>query len=421
MARAKKTAHPGPPRSPSQHNSQSPSPSGSDSENGESEVKSLKRRLEFSELKLEELKGGKKKTTSVQSLGRGICRLASLFIDVRTLVRAHFDHGNQPNAEAVETLTEEQKKECLQKEKEAARDLKSYEIICQLVPTFSNRVDTEELDDLFEYCDKLQSGARAARSDDINSLKEAVAHFLNYRPMGHSAVPLLKHDDRVGRGYTNDLTGRLLTPIQFDWDNPLICQNIRSKTLVVSNSYFLRAFYYGEKGDPDDVEHNFLKSTLLLQTWRHIFVANGSVDSSIADSDDHVVAPLPVCKRARKSTRKNVAQLLDMKEVSPRSIAYACVMLRFSLSDANAWNADQSFNYQGLYNTIIDYFEDVESGSEAEKDVHALLDWWTKNAFVEPDASTNEQPVLNFANTIQEQRALKTAKRAERATATASR
>ncbi|KAE9386044.1 hypothetical protein BT96DRAFT_949402 [Gymnopus androsaceus JB14] len=78
--------------------------------------------------------------------------------------------------------------------------------------------------------------------------------------------------------------------------------------------------------------------------------------------------------------------------------------LRFALSDAKAWNSDQSFNYDGLYITITDYFEDVEPDSAEEKQVQELLKWWNKNAFAEEDASKNMEPIFNFKNTIAAQR-----------------
>jgi len=34
-----------------------------------------------------------------------------------------------------------------------------------------------------------------------------------------------------------------------------------------SNDYWLRCLYEGEKGDPENVEEGFLKSTLLVKVW----------------------------------------------------------------------------------------------------------------------------------------------------------
>ena len=62
-------------------------------------------------------------------------------------------------------------------------------------------------------------------------------------------------------------------------------------------------------------------------------MSNGSLDSvngaHDGESDDNAAVAPPAAKKARKSTRKTVAQLLDLKEATPRSIAYACVMVSY--------------------------------------------------------------------------------------------
>lgn len=63
-------------------------------------------------------------------------------------------------------------------------------------------------------------------------------------------------------------------------------------------------------------------------------MSNGSLDSingthDNGESDDNAAVAPPAAKKARKSTRKTVAQLLDLKEATPRSIAYACVMVSY--------------------------------------------------------------------------------------------
>ncbi|KAE9388955.1 hypothetical protein BT96DRAFT_980865, partial [Gymnopus androsaceus JB14] len=290
----------------------------------------LKRRVELLEDELEEAKSGKKRSqTSKRSMGRGITRIVSLFVDPKALVKAYFAFQNTEDGDVESEEFEDEdnftpqeladREKRRQEKRTTARNLTSFGILCDLIPGF---------------IELLHAGARGARSDDINRLKETVAHWLNFRPVGQCSVPLLKHDDRTGRGFNNNLTGRLLTPIEFDWENQSVRAAIRSKSVVTSNSYFLRAFYLNENGDPNNVEENFLQSTLLLQTWRQIFLSNGSLESieglhNSDESDDNATVTAPPAKKARKSTRKTVAQLLDVKEVTPRSIAYACVMIRY--------------------------------------------------------------------------------------------
>ncbi|KAF9064121.1 hypothetical protein BDP27DRAFT_1230969, partial [Rhodocollybia butyracea] len=213
-------------------------------------------------------------------------------------------------------------------------------------------------------------------------LKQSSATWLNSRPAGQRADPPLSAVSRIGRGFTHDLTGKLICPIEFDWDNRMTREAIRSKNLNVSNSFFIRAFYRNEEGNPLDIEHGFLRSTLLIQTWRQCFLSNGEIEGELGagssdDNNDSAPAPTPAHKRAKNSTKLFIAAILDLKTVPPRSIAYVCVMLRFALSPVTTWGSDGTFNYEGLYNTIVDYFEQVKPGSRGDKHVKELLSWWT--------------------------------------------
>ena len=64
---------------------------------------------------------------------------------------------------------------------------------------------------------KLQSGANDARSDDTSRLKVAIAEWLNSRETSNVR---LSPKGKEGRGISNDITGRLLCPIDYDWDKP---------------------------------------------------------------------------------------------------------------------------------------------------------------------------------------------------------
>ena len=67
-------------------------------------------------------------------------------------------------------------------------------------------------------------GANDARSDDTTRLKSAVAEWLNTdntRPPSISNAPSrLSAKGKEERGINHDLTGFLLCPIDYDWDDP---------------------------------------------------------------------------------------------------------------------------------------------------------------------------------------------------------
>ncbi|KAG6838414.1 hypothetical protein C0991_011770, partial [Blastosporella zonata] len=62
----------------------------------------------------------------------------------------------------------------------------------------------------------LTKGANDARSDNISTLKKAIAAWLNKLP---STEPVLNPDNRSNRGLQHNTTGRFLCPIEFDWDD----------------------------------------------------------------------------------------------------------------------------------------------------------------------------------------------------------
>ena len=79
-----------------------------------------------------------------------------------------------------------------------------------------------------------------------------------------------------------------------------------------------------------------------------------------------------------RATKRNVASKLNMNDkVTPRSIAYAAVQLHFNLQTAERWNEIYGgFDYRGLYNYIVDFFEDVQE-APAKKRAQDLLKWWS--------------------------------------------
>lgn len=61
-------------------------------------------------------------------------------------------------------------------------------------------------------------GATDARGDDISDMKYSVAEWLN-QSNALEATERLNAHDRTTRGLQHDVTGKLLCPIEFDWDD----------------------------------------------------------------------------------------------------------------------------------------------------------------------------------------------------------
>jgi hypothetical protein len=62
----------------------------------------------------------------------------------------------------------------------------------------------------------LQAGANDARSDDTSQLKVAIAEWLNSCNDSNVRISAKVKEEH---GIFNDVTGRLLCPIDYDWDD----------------------------------------------------------------------------------------------------------------------------------------------------------------------------------------------------------
>ncbi|KAJ3924854.1 MAG: hypothetical protein NXY57DRAFT_1079059 [Lentinula lateritia] len=359
---------------------------------------------------------------SIENQGRALARIATLYTPISSLVRCFFAYDTDAEAEddpvdpvdLDEKELEEYFKHQMEKRK-MQRDIRAYHIVVKTVPGFQKAVDAAGTDiaAILTLCKQLQYGSISARSDDVHTLMIELANWLNFRPLPSRADPLLLNHSRELRGFKHNLTGKLLCPVEYDWSDSVVRAKIRNKEIKTNTSFFIRAFYRGEEGNPNNVEEGFLRSTLLVQTWRQIYRASGSISEDEIPSSQtdrsNASAPVPQSNKARSSTKQSLAELYGLNQVTPRTIAYSCVLLRFSLSHAKKWGQDRSFNYKGLYNEIVDYFEAADpEDEEVQTHLAELLHWWNEQAFAEEDASNSLKPSLHFQSTLEEQRAAKT-------------
>ncbi|TEB23983.1 hypothetical protein FA13DRAFT_1639170, partial [Coprinellus micaceus] len=180
---------------------------------------------------------------------------------------------------------------------------------------------------------EVTRGANDGRSHDVSQVKQAMASWVNGLRAPFSPSPPLTSDSRDGRGLQHDVCGRLLTPIDRDWDDPEVRAKFRagaaSEGYVISA--FARALYSKFEGDLEQLEVGYLKSLLLVKTYQHIFTSPSSArgtDPQASDCENDAPTGKRPRKRSRKS-RKSVAANLSMRgQVTPRSIAYAAIMVR---------------------------------------------------------------------------------------------
>ncbi|TEB23731.1 hypothetical protein FA13DRAFT_1595394, partial [Coprinellus micaceus] len=189
---------------------------------------------------------------------------------------------------------------------------------------------------------QLQRGANDGRSEDTSNLRGPVGNWVSQ--LQPSAPPLLS-DDKAARGLQHDKCGELLSSVEHDWSDPEVRSKIRSYEAGYESSMFARALYAGYSGDPKNLEEGFLKSSMMVKAFKHIFTSpKSSQDVDVTINDVERPSALQRLSQTRKSGKKSVAALLRMNSVTPRAIAYIAVQLLFALSSAPSWTP----SHQGM-------------------------------------------------------------------------
>ena len=132
---------------------------------------------------------------------------------------------------------------------------------------------------------ELQKGANDARGDDVLSVREAVANWLNKAYPTHS---LLVISSWGNHGIKHKMTSQILCPIEYDWTDErwaifMLCfksilnhaQSVWAKPCDCNldegfdfvKNFFVCCFYVNYEGDQENIEKGFLRSTLLVQVY----------------------------------------------------------------------------------------------------------------------------------------------------------
>ncbi|KIM37371.1 hypothetical protein M413DRAFT_31063 [Hebeloma cylindrosporum] len=352
------------------------------------------------------------RNTSISQIGRGIRKVVFVCGYIKDLVLEadkHIEFLEDPDAltDEFDGLDDEQVQEL---KCNWQRSHTALQELCRLLPNFQKKIDEGNPEELSEYYSKLQLGANNARSDDLNRIWECLAEWLNHSQPTPS--PLLVKEKRDNRGLHHDTTGRLLCPAEFEWDDPEVRVKLRAGEEGYDwlSSNYARAFYANHKANPQRLEDGFLKSTVLVKVYKSIFTSPSSV-ADVADDLESDQENEPASKVAKlfqsrkKPTKRNVASKLHMNDkVTPRSIAYAAVLLHYNLQTAERWyEIYGGFDYCVLYNEIVDYFEDVPTPA-AKKRAQDLMNWWTAKVF--PEAAVRRQSNTSASRkAMREQRA----------------
>ncbi|KIJ58630.1 hypothetical protein HYDPIDRAFT_102297, partial [Hydnomerulius pinastri MD-312] len=307
--------------------------------------------------------------------GRAIHRLVSLVDPIEDLIaendrRVMLGAESEEDAESIPSSNDEQ------------RTYRSYKKLTRWCPSIGKLVNSDldghEMTLALRQASLLKSGADGARGDDASSLKGSVATWVNEQCPNPDLVinTLEKH----GRGFNNDATGRLLCPVDYNWEDTLVHAAIREYHPDFSVTGYSWPMFLYPKGhyDPGHPSKGLFKGELLLRAFRCIFTSPSSALAELeADNDNDNPRPSGVPKKSRsKRTRCDVASLLKMKSV------------RFALSSCRSWDVkDEDFDHELFYHFIVDYFE-LPASREKAVEVDSLLLWWNRKVFGRRHASS---------------------------------
>ncbi|KAJ7598309.1 hypothetical protein C8J56DRAFT_1091546 [Mycena floridula] len=381
---------------------------------------SLKRQLEEQEAS-EKAKKPKRDTVG-RNIGKLICLDATRIIHlVREGDRCALEEFNaaesrengepEPEPEDESRLTPAKLKEKRQEELQRQRDKTGFQLLCDLVSGFMPLVESGDRALIMARIKELNNDSKQARGDEINRIRDDLAGWL----MAEFECPFLQSKTRVGRGWKGSCPGRLLFPCNIDYDD----EETRAKVFTlhpdfrINGNFFCNTFYPGGQGDPEDMEDQWLKGFLLV--WlanKHVDLGeNFQIIKAIGASDLENKNPnAEVQQKTKKRGSQSVADIVGLSSVTPRSIAYAGVMLHFNLTDATSWSLSYNgVSYFALYNAIVDYFETPKEGTPEALQAKELLIWWNRAIF--PQGTPAElADTSSFRDELAAMRAKKAAK-----------
>ncbi|KAG1730221.1 hypothetical protein EDD22DRAFT_853026 [Suillus occidentalis] len=271
-----------------------------------------------------------------------------------------------------------------------------FDNIEDLVTENDRRLEDDSDQDSTIGQDRLQMGSVELEYEDYIHMLKMCSRRRHVKAQGSqspigsiatsSQILQVDSDDKHCRGFTNDACGQLLCPAELDWSSPTVKAGIRDRSegYIVTDLSFPAYLYDKYTADPNDLEAGLFKGKILIQGYKAVFMSPSSAKDTEGDGDGADV--IQNNRRARRTfagikVKKHVAQIIRMRKVTPRSIAYIACQVRFALSSVTSWRSvDGDFDYVQFWQTIVDFFERAP-GREARRRTDRLLEWWTRKVF----------------------------------------
>ncbi|KAH6895065.1 hypothetical protein BKA70DRAFT_1025869, partial [Coprinopsis sp. MPI-PUGE-AT-0042] len=177
-------------------------------------------------------------------------------------------------------------------------------------------------------------------------------------PPNGALVPPLQRNIKTDRGFHHPRTGELLCPVNLDWNDMRVRDQLRSGELVPTSDQWPRFLYQNQHYNEEDPWEGLLRGGLLVSAFQHVFTSPSSVNS-----------------KEPRATRSCNARLHGMTSVTIASIAYIAAQVRFGLSSSPVFSrTDLVTDSEHFYALVITLLEDPEE----QEEVRLLLAWWDR-------------------------------------------
>ncbi|KIO16355.1 hypothetical protein M407DRAFT_33991 [Tulasnella calospora MUT 4182] len=205
----------------------------------------------------------------------------------------------------------------------------------------------------------LQDRIKSARQADTSCIKTNIDHLFNFQPS-------IAKTNKVYFGFSNDQTGKLLTPVQLSWDNTEEC--LQKKLEEIKHDDFFVFMYEAQVCDPTALNKGLLWSDILVKAVLAILFGPSAVKCS---------EPGPSDTKAKKAGN---ADLGGITKVTPGLIAYTACLVRFALSSESLLTPGdgqgRGFDNCAFYRSLVSLLETPTSSPIRKKWRKELLSWW---------------------------------------------
>ncbi|TBU22353.1 hypothetical protein BD311DRAFT_824526 [Dichomitus squalens] len=257
-------------------------------------------------------------------------------------------------------------------------DISSHHVACEHMLRVMPNLKSD-LDYLLRDPDRVNSRVRARRRDDCGKFRDEVLNLMRHIP--EFAHLNIVHIEKAERGWKNDLTARLLCPMQliprFDRDPTQFRADVRNAKTEIHCDDFFSALYDTDMHDPEDFQSGLFRGPLLLKTFEWLFCGRKVARGTLQFGE-------------KASGKEPFLAAYKITQVTPQMIAYAACILQFALNSQSEWSRkDGNFDVTGFHTNVAMSFILDEWADDT-------LAWWDKWRFLDQRRVRPVQPLSSL-------------------------